>query len=503
MSTISHLINDQETIPEIEDYDKNHTNYLYKNFTNEVSEDMSTKALVILIVKNSIFGIWCKIMLTLMESVTISYLRLRDNNSFDEFYVYFTASLIQNIGFKCIGFGIINTAVVLSSQYFGRKDFYGIGCLFNKAKFLIFVYSIFCLIFSLFGRFLIKLFMGDKYLDEIQRYLLISIIYIFFYLFTSISALYLNSQNQYLIPALIDTIAFLTQFFLFKIAYSIFDINSFKHDENLNLIAWVINFNAILHYSYYNIYIFIKNPSPETNFLPNKDTFSNLSEYLILSLQFIAYFLTHFLGNEILVIILNRKYQFIQEKVYLFDVFKIVQNYLFLIQKFPIGLSFVSITLIGNFITKRYFSLIKRLIKVIVIITSVICLLVGCFTVLFSNFLTNFYLKKDQHEYYENVNFYLKLIILIFIPYCFENIFQGILIPLGRQIIVTIVGISVIVFGGLITGLIFITWLSVELTGLYLIMLILEVFLMSALILVFSCHKIDQSYEKVCQILSK
>ena len=89
MSTISHLINDQETIPEIEDYDKNHTNYLYKNFTNEVSEDMSTKALVILIVKNSIFGIWCKIMLTLMESVTISYLRLRDNNSFDEFYVYF------------------------------------------------------------------------------------------------------------------------------------------------------------------------------------------------------------------------------------------------------------------------------------------------------------------------------------------------------------------------------------------------------------------------------
>ena len=42
-----------------------------------------------------------------------------------------------------------------------------------------------------------------------------------------------------MIPAIIDTLAFITQFVLFKLAYLIFDANSFDRDDNLKLIAWV------------------------------------------------------------------------------------------------------------------------------------------------------------------------------------------------------------------------------------------------------------------------
>jgi len=311
-------------------------NTLYENFNNEIHENMSNTELVHFIIKNSFFGIWCKLVVTMLESLTIS--KLRFNESFDEFYVYFSAALIQNIGFKCIGFGLVNAAVVLSSQYFGKKDFYSIGCVFNKARFLTIIFVFLCLIFSIFGKVFISLLLGDKYLDEIQSYLLKNMIYIFFFLFQSIQALYLNSQNQYMIPAIVDTLALITQYFLFYIAYLFFNQSSFQNTDNLNLIAWVLNISSFLHYSYYTLYIWIKNPSPETNFLPNKDTFKGLSQYLIFSSQFIFYFLTHFLGNEILVLILNRKYQFNKEKEYLFDIFKIVQNYYFLIQKFPMGL---------------------------------------------------------------------------------------------------------------------------------------------------------------------
>jgi hypothetical protein len=169
------ILTDQPSADSKEDGKTTH-NTLYEKFNSEIHENMSNSELVHFIIKNSFFGIWCKLVITMLESLTIS--KLRFNESFDEFYVYFSAALIQNIGFKCIGFGLLNAAVVLSSQHFGRKEFYNIGCLFNKARFLTIIFIFICLLFTLFGRVFISLLLGDKYLDEIRSYLLKNMIYI-------------------------------------------------------------------------------------------------------------------------------------------------------------------------------------------------------------------------------------------------------------------------------------------------------------------------------------
>jgi len=137
------------------------------------------------------------------------------------------------------------------------------------------------------------------------------------------------------------------------------------------------------------------------------------------------------------------------------------------------------------------------------ILTTLISIIVIVFSLIFSNLLADFYLKKGQENYKEKVSLHIKIILPIFVTFFFENIFQGILIALGRQKIVTILGISIIIFGGLVSGLIFIFGLNVELTGLFMIMFFLEAILLVSLIIVFLIHKTDVNYEHVSNTLSQ
>jgi len=109
---------------------------------------MSNTDLVKFIIKICIYQIISKMIISVMDSITISFLTSTNQ---DKYYVYFSASLIQNIGFKTVGFGLIFPASVFGSQEFGKRNFYRIGCLFNLSRMIAFFFFIIIAIYSFSG----------------------------------------------------------------------------------------------------------------------------------------------------------------------------------------------------------------------------------------------------------------------------------------------------------------------------------------------------------------
>jgi len=211
-----------------------------------------------------------------------------------------------------------------------------------------------------------------------------------------------------------------------------------------------------------------------------------------LAIQSIIIFLGHYLGSELLNIILARKYEN-GDKKYLFDIAKIVQSYTNIITKFTVGMCLGTVTVINILQSKKYYDLIKRFVRIMIYLSLLVSFTILAFTLLFSGILSNFYLNDDKFGYYDTVNFYMKVSAVINMFAILENVIQFALIGLGKQKIVSFLCFFILLPGEAIMGVIFILFLNLELKGIYLIYFILEVSLFIAFGLLLYFHKIEEN----------
>jgi len=443
---------------------------LMDNFLNTFSEDMSDKDLLFIILKNSFLAIWGKIMISLADTITASFL---GHLKGDELYPYFMGCLIQNIGFRGIGYGLLGPVSILCSQAFGSKKMNKFGGYINKGRIVAIVFSVICIIFCFVCKPIISVMMGDKDVDLIQFFLLHNLPSMILNFQIVVQLVYFNSQNQYFYPAVLDSVSLISHFLIFLTFFNIFNDFVLESTQNtLLLTAWCINFNSLLHYLYYIIFTYYKNLSPGSNFCINKDTFKNFFGYIKIASQCVLFFLSHFVAGEILSIMLNNKNGYDKTA---FNINKIVNSYYFIFNKIPLSLSFFSTTIIGNFLTNNYYGLIKISIKIMIIYSSILILIIILFTEILANYIGYIYTDKDIVK---DVILYLRISILTLIPNNFEMLFQGIITGYGKQKVASICSVLLTIGGGVMFGYIFIFSLDMNLLGVYLTTLIIECLLM-------------------------
>ena len=411
----------------------NNNQTLIENFLSTFSEDMSDKQLFMVIFKNSFYGILGKIVISLADSVTTSFLGYLSG---DKLYPYFIGCLIQNVGFRGVGFGLLNPVSILCSQAFGLKNMKNFGRVINQGRIVGLTFSFVCLLFCFTCKPIISSTFGEKDVDLIQVFLLHNIPTFFFTFQILIQLMYFNSQNQYFYPAILDSFSLLSHFIIFLIFFNVFKDYSMESPRNtLILTAWCINLNSIFHFIMYIAFTYIKKLSPESNFCINKNTFKNFWTYIKITGQCVLFFISHFVASEILSVMINN---YNGDDKTSFNINKIVNSYYFIFNKVPLGLSFFSTTVVGNLLTKNYFGLLRNLIRIIIIYSAVLALLIVAFTEVFANYLAYIYTNK---EIVRDVIVFLRISILVLIPNNFEMLFQGIIAGYGKQKVASIVSV--------------------------------------------------------------
>ena len=442
-------------------------NKLADAFSENLREDMTDKAIVRFIFINSFFCILGKVLMTVNDSITISFLGHLKGAKLSPFFI---ASLIQNIWFKGIGYGFSTTSNMLASRAFGAGNFHEQGLCINRGKIILFIFSILCFIFSYFGKeFFLLLFSHDN-IDLVCSFLIHNSISIFFQFQTTMQLTYLTSHNNFVYPAILDSISTLTLYLVFKIGFSVFSNEIISSDENTFIItAWCLNLTSFLSYLYYTVFIYYYNPSPESVVNLNRDSFK-LGEFIYLSLHFIYFFVSHFLGGEQLNILINNYYG---KQTTNYIAFTISQKVYFILHKFTIGFSFFIMSTTGSLITKKYYTLLKRITKIFYMFSYAVIIILVIFVELFANTIANFYTDKTYILAY--VPRYMRIIVLITIPFHLENSLQSILTGYNKQMFPAYFSIIVTVTGGLGFGFLFIYGFDMGVKGVFLTMFILEI----------------------------
>jgi Na+-driven multidrug efflux pump len=450
----------------------NSPNKLSEEFESKVKEDMTNFQLIKLIVMNSIFCICAKVLININDSITISFL---GHLARDRLTPYFIASLIQNIGFKGIGYGFTSTSNMLAARHFGSGNLKEVGQVINRGKIICACFALIALIICLVGKGFFTLIFGDTYIDLIMLYLQHNWLSIFFNFQVTMQLLYLNAQNNYMFPAIIDSITTVTLFIVFKIFFSVYHDDIVSSDRTTFIItAWCLNLVSILQYLYYTLFIYIYKPSPGSNIWYNRESFARLGEYLHYSLHFVCFFLSHFLGGEQLNILLNA-YLKDGSKYFTFDAYSTAQKVYFILQKITMGFSFVVINITGSLVSKGYFSLHKKFVKIYFIFSfSVIIIAIICVEG-FANLIATIY--TDKTDLLEYIPGYMRLISLIIIPYHFENSLQAIFSGYKKQKIPAYICISVTIIGGMGIGALTIFVFEWGVYGVIITTLIIEIIL--------------------------
>jgi Na+-driven multidrug efflux pump len=446
-----------------------HDNKLLNKFSEKIRLDMTNLEIIKFIFLNTFFCIVSKILVSINDSLTVSFLGHLKGYQLTPFFI---ANLIQNIGFKGIGFGFTTTSGMLASRYFGQRSLYEVGQTINRGKIILFFFSIICLIISIFGKPFFSLLFPDVNNDLVITYLIHSSLSLFFVFQTTMQLTYLNSHNNFIYSALIDTLTTLTQFIIFKIIFTFYREEIESSSENTYIItAWCLNLTYFLSYVYYTFFIHFYKPSPETNLKFNRDSF-RIGNFLYLSLHFIFFFVSHFLGGEQLNILINNYYG---KKTVYFDTFTISQKVYFLLQKITMGFSFFIMNLTGSLVTKgeKFKILLKKITKIFLLISfGVIVLSIGLMEIL-ANQISYFF--TDKQEILEYLPGYIRIISLIAIPYHLEVMLQAILTGHNKQKYPAFFSIIVTVLGGLGFGFLFIYGMDLGVNGIFYTMFILEI----------------------------
>lgn len=444
-------------------------NKLFSKFSKKLRLDMTNFEIIKFIFLNTFFCIISKILVSINDSITVSFLGHLKGYQLTPFFI---ANLIQNIGFKGIGFGFTTTSGMLASRDFGQHNFYEVGQTINRGKIILLFFSIICLIISIFGKPFFSIIFPDIDNDLVVTYLIHSSLSLFFIFQTTMHLTYLNSQNNFIYSAILDSMTTLTQFVIFKIIFTFFRENVEKSTENTYVItAWCLNLTYFLSYLYYSLFMNFYKPSPETNVKFSRDSF-RLGNFMYLSLHFIFFFVSHFLGGEQLNILINNYYG---KTTLYFDSFTISQKVYFFLQKITMGFSFFIMNITGSLVMKgkNFKFLLKRITNIFLIISFWVIISSICLMEIFASQISYYF--TDKQDLLEYLPEYIRIISLIAIPYHFEVMLQAILTGYNEQKYPAYFSIIVTVFGGLGFGFLFIYGMNLGVKGIFYSMFILEV----------------------------
>jgi Na+-driven multidrug efflux pump len=447
----------------------NTSNKLQKSFFKNLREDMTNFDIIKFLLVNSFFSILCKVLITVNDSITTSFLGHLEGYKLSP---YFIASLIQNIGFKGIGYGFTTTANMLASRYFGQGNMPKLGLVINQGKFVVFVFSLICVLISVFGKSFFALLFPDVNIDLVYVFLLHNSLSIVIMFQTAMQLTYLNSQNNFIFPAILDTLSTVCQYIIFKIVFSLNTEKILSSDEYTFITtAWCLNLFYFLQYILYSLFIYFYKPSPQSN-IPFDSSALKVKHFLYQSIYFLFFFMSHFLGGEQLNILVNNFYG---KKNSYFDAFTISQKIYFILQKFSMGFSFLILSVTGNLVMRGFYTLLNRITKIFFLVSFSIIFLSVTAVEASADILSEFYTNKS--DLLDMIPSYMRLISIIIIPYHLENSLQAILTGHKKQKIPSYFSIGITVVGGLGFGFLFIFGFNMGIDGVFITMAILEILL--------------------------
>jgi Na+-driven multidrug efflux pump len=442
-------------------------NELTRKFDNDISNDISNNSLLKLIAANSALAIYGKLLLEVTDIITTSYLGHLKVKIFSPF---FTASFIQNVFIRGIGFGITRTANMHASRYFGERDYDGMAKILNQGRIAVGLFCIIMYLLCIVGGPIWSFMFPSIDIELVTTFLIHSSFCIFINLFVVIYISFLNIQNHYLIPPIIDTIVIIFQLIVFEVMFKIFDeeINSSERSAFI-VTAWCLNITYILQIILYSVIINAYKPCQGILKWIRLDDFKGLSIYYFQSIDFIAFFLSHFMSNEELMILINKYYNGNSIE---YQAYGNANRVNMLIQKISMAFSFLALNMTGSLLKRGYLQALKKFIKIYFIYSfSLISLVILIFQAIANPFSTIF--TNDQ-SLLELIPTYIRLIMFSLIPNHLEISLQSMITGFKKQKILAYISLATVLLGGFLIGYILIFLIDLGIYGVFISMFLIE-----------------------------
>jgi Na+-driven multidrug efflux pump len=449
--------------------ENNNNNKLIDNFEKSIHNDMNPKEVLRLLITNSSLAVYSKIVVKSFDIITLSFVGFLKGNFLQPYYI---AGFIQNVIFKGIGYGLTRTANMYASRYFGERRFMDIGITYNHGRICTFLFFLITLLFSIFGGPLISLIFSNVDDSLITTYLIHNSPSIFLNFQVVLFVSYLNAQNHYIAPPIFETLTAITQYIIFLIMFNIYDVKDMDVSGNLILTAWCLNITTLLQFLYYLAFILIYKPSPESNICLSLKSFKGIGTYLYHSIDFVFFFLTHFLGNEQSSLFINWYYTSSTKE---FNAYNSAMELFYLIQMISLGFSFVIASFTGNLVTKGYRKLLKIFTRFYFIYSYAIIIIAVIILESFADLITPF--LTDKEELIQLIPGYIRIVLICAIPYHIELSLQSIVSGYKKQKVLAYLSIAVIIVCGFLTGYIFVFAMDLAIYGVLISKFISEVVL--------------------------
>lgn len=208
----------------------------------EIKEHMTDFELIMLVFKNSFFILWSKFILAFMENLIVIFIGKNDTNTKGIFVI---STAIQSFLFDGIGYGIAFASYVLNLKYYMKNNHSAIGQTSNQSVILILVFCCFAFFIPLFcsDSFKIVFSVGTNYIEAVKTLIINGHSMIISQMLVCTFSFYLYSQNNFLFPALFDSLScgLLLLVFKFFLNSNLIETISDNHNKNVNLSLFSIN----------------------------------------------------------------------------------------------------------------------------------------------------------------------------------------------------------------------------------------------------------------------
>jgi Na+-driven multidrug efflux pump len=443
------------------------TNKLSDKFEKDIYETMSNVSVFKVLAVNSILAIYSKMFLDVYDIITLSYIGFLPGNNLQP---YFVAGFVQNVIFRGTGYGLARTANMYASRYFGEGKYDHIGITINHGRICTTVFFLLTLLFSFFSGPIINLLFSGVDSDLVTTFLVHNSPTIFLNFQIYLLLIYLNSQNHYIAPTVIDSLTAVVQYFIFWIIFAIYKDYNLSVWMVLVLTAWSLNLTNLFQFICY--YGFIICYSPESLLYVTKSSFKGILTYLFHSIDFIFFFLSHFLANEQLTVLIGVYYG---GGAVVFNAYNSASKIYYLVQKISYGFTSVLMSLTGTLVKKGYFELLKKFTNLYFLLSySVIVLglvLIEVCAGIVAKFITN---KQELLDY---IPTFIRLLVPCVLPFHMEMSLQSIISGYGKQKGLAYSSMALIIVFGFLLGYVFMFLCDFAIYGVYITSFILEVIL--------------------------
>jgi Na+-driven multidrug efflux pump len=233
--------------------------------------------------------------------------------------------------------------------------------------------------------------------------------------------------------------------------------------------AWSLNFTNALQIVMYALVVNFYKPCQGILRWINKNDFNGLGKHFIDSIDFIAFFLSHYMAGEELMILVNLYYD---KNSIEYQAYGSANKVNFLIQKIIMAFSFLALNLTGTLIKRRYLQVLNKFLKVYFIYSFFIVILaIILFEAIAYPFAT---ILTNDEKLLELIPSYIRLIAFSLLPNHLEISLQSIITGFKKQKILAYISLITVILGGFSIGYLTIFFFNMGIYGVFLSMFIIE-----------------------------